>query len=71
MPISINCLCKASPLIPLIRISRTIHPLAREYRNLGRLDEAEAIENEVLRMLKYADADHPIVRQINESRASL
>ena len=45
--------------------------LASEYRKLGRLDEAVAIEDEVLRMLKYADADHPIVRQINESRASL
>ena len=44
--------------------------LASEYRKLGRVDEAEAIENEVLRMLKYADADHPIVRQINESRES-
>ena len=44
--------------------------LASEYRKLGRVDEAEAIEDEVLRMLKYADADHPIVRQINQSRAS-
>ena len=41
--------------------------LAREYRKLGRVQEAEALEAEVLRMLKYADADHPIVRQIRES----
>ena len=45
--------------------------LASEYRKLGRVDEAVAIENEVLRMLKYADADHPVVGQITESRASL
>ncbi len=44
--------------------------LAREYRQLGRIDEAVAIEAEVLRMLKYADADHPIVRQIRASQAS-
>ncbi len=42
--------------------------LASEYRKLGRIDEAEAIEDEVLGMLKYADADHPIVRQIRESK---
>ncbi len=42
--------------------------LASEYRKLGRIDEAEAIEDEVLDMLKYADADHPIVRQIRESK---
>ncbi len=44
--------------------------LASEYRTLGRVDEAEALEDDVLRMLEYADADHPIVRQINASRAS-
>ncbi len=43
--------------------------LAREYRKLGRIDEAVAIEDEVLHMLKYADADHPIVRQIKEARS--
>ena len=44
--------------------------LAREYRKLGRVQEAEAIEAELLRMLTYADADHPIVRQIRESQGS-
>ena len=41
--------------------------LAHEYRQLGRIDEALAIEDTVLHMLKYADDDHPIVRQIRES----
>ena len=43
--------------------------LAREYRRLGRIVEAVAIEDDVLHMLKYADADHPIVLQIREARA--
>ena len=43
--------------------------LAREYRALGRVDEAVAIEDDVLHMLKYADADHPIVLQIRKTRA--
>ena len=42
--------------------------LAREYRKLGRIDEAVAIEDDVLHMLKYADADHPIVLQITATR---
>ena len=41
-----------------------------EYRQLGRDQEAEALEAELLRMLAYADADHPIVRQIRESQDS-
>ena len=45
--------------------------LAREYRTLGRIDEAVAIEDDVLHMLKYADADHPIVLQIREVRTNL
>ena len=44
--------------------------LAREYRKRGRIDDAEAIEAEVLRLLRYADADHPIVRQIREGQTS-
>ena len=43
--------------------------LAREYRALGRLEEAVALEDEVLHMLKFADADHPVVLQIKEARA--
>ena len=42
--------------------------LARVYRALGRIDEAVALEDEVLHMLKYADADHPVVLQIKEAR---
>ncbi len=49
--------------------SRVQARLAREYRKVGRIDEAVAIEDEVLHMLKYADADHPIVLQIKETRA--
>ena len=44
--------------------------LAREYRTLGRVDEAVAIEDDVLHMLKYADADHPIVLQIQEAQSA-
>ena len=44
--------------------------LAHEYRKLGRIAEAVAIEDEVLHMLKYAEDDHPVVRQIRASQAS-
>ena len=43
--------------------------LAHEYRRLGRIQEAEAVEDELLHMLKYADADHPVVLQIKEARS--
>ena len=50
--------------------SRIQARLAREYRKLGRNDDAEAIETDMLRMLRYADDDHPIVRYIQESQTS-
>ena len=43
---------------------------AREYRKLGLVSEAVAIEDDVLHMLKYADADHPVLLQINEARSA-
>ena len=49
--------------------SRVQARLARDYRKVGRVVEAVAIEDDVLRMLKYADADHPIVLRIREARA--
>ena len=45
--------------------------LARDYRRLGRVEEAVEIENEVLRMLRYADADHRVVSQINGARSAM
>jgi DNA-binding winged helix-turn-helix (wHTH) protein/tetratricopeptide (TPR) repeat protein len=44
--------------------------LADLYRKMGRLSEAEHVENDLRKMLVYADADHPIVRALKE-RASL
>ena len=50
--------------------SRIQARLAREYRKLGRNDDAEAIETDILLMLRDADDDHPIVRYIQESQTS-
>ena len=43
--------------------------LAHEYRRLGRIPEAEAVEDVVLHRLTYADVDHPVVLQIKAARA--
>jgi len=40
--------------------------LARLYRKLGRVEDAQKIEAELLSTLRYADADHPILRQIRQ-----
>jgi DNA-binding winged helix-turn-helix (wHTH) protein/tetratricopeptide (TPR) repeat protein len=40
--------------------------LADLYHEMGRLSEAEAVENELRKMLVYADADHPILRELQK-----
>lgn len=40
--------------------------LAQLYRKLGRVEDAKRVEAELLRLLAYADTDHPILRQLKE-----
>jgi DNA-binding winged helix-turn-helix (wHTH) protein/tetratricopeptide (TPR) repeat protein len=40
--------------------------LADLYRKMGRMPEAERVENELRKMLIYADADHPILRELQK-----
>src|SRR5262249_32029715 len=44
--------------------------LADLYRKMGRLSEAEQVENDLRKMLVYADADHPIVRALKVRASS-
>jgi tetratricopeptide (TPR) repeat protein len=44
--------------------------LAEEYRNVGRIAEATATENEVRRLLVYADTDHPLVKRLEAMAGS-
>jgi len=37
--------------------------LAQLYREMGRVEDAHNIETELLRLLTYSDADHPILVQ--------
>jgi hypothetical protein len=43
--------------------------LASLYRKAGRVQEAEQLEAGLRKRLKYADADHPIRRQLRESQS--
>ena len=45
---------------------RTELQLADLYREMGRVPEAETVEDELRKMLIYADADHPIVRELQK-----
>ncbi|HSE98528.1 MAG TPA: hypothetical protein VLD57_09715, partial [Blastocatellia bacterium] len=38
--------------------------LAQMYRRLNRTDDARKVEAELAALLRYADADHPVLRQI-------
>lgn len=40
--------------------------LARDYRKLGRLRLAQAVEADLLKLLAYADVDHPILLEIQK-----
>ena len=40
--------------------------LADLYRTMGRMAEAKQVENELRKMLIYADADHPILRELQK-----
>ena len=42
--------------------------LAQLYRKVGREQEAREIEAELLKLLAYADADHPFLRQLQRSQ---
>ena len=39
------------------------------YRKIGRDEEAREIEAELLKLLAYADPDHPILRQLRATQA--
>lgn len=43
--------------------------LAQLCRQMGRDDDAHKIETELLRLLTYADEDHPILVQLRRMRA--
>ena len=36
------------------------------YREMGRVAEAEQVENELRKILTYDDADHPILRELKK-----
>ena len=42
--------------------------LAEIYREMGRDEDALKIEAELRSMLAYADADHPILRQLDRTK---
>lgn len=44
--------------------------LAHLYRRLNRVKEAQAIENELRKLLAYADADYPILVELNRLQSS-
>ncbi len=44
--------------------------LAEVYRKLGRDEDARRIEEELLKLLAYADPDHPILVQLENLHAS-
>lgn len=43
--------------------------LAQLYRKVGRSDEAQKIEDDLKKMLAYADPDHPLLVQLNQTAA--
>jgi hypothetical protein len=45
--------------------------LAGLYRELGRTAQAKKIEDDLLRALSQADADHPVLLDIRRARASV
>ena len=47
---------------------RTRWQLAEVYRQVGRIDDARTIENELLALLAYADADHPMLLDLQRLR---
>jgi hypothetical protein len=49
--------------------SRNRFQLARLYREIGRVEDAERIDQELLNTLAMADSDHPIVLEIKRLRA--
>ena len=44
---------------------------AEIYREMGRVSEAEKVEEELSKMLTYADPDHPILRELQERQVAL
>ena len=42
--------------------------LARLYRRLGRLQDAEKVEDELRTLLAYADPDYPMLVELNRLR---
>ncbi len=48
---------------------RTRWRLAELYREVGRVDEARAVESELRNLLQYADADHPMLLDLQRLEA--
>ena len=48
---------------------RTELQLADVYRELGRVSEAETVEEELSNLMTYADADHPILRELQNRKS--
>jgi hypothetical protein len=45
--------------------------LAELYRDLGRFDDAERIESDLLRLLEHADPDFAILRELDARRSAV
>jgi hypothetical protein len=44
--------------------------LVRLYRKICQVDEARGVEDQLLKLLALADADHPLVAELKASRAA-
>jgi hypothetical protein len=41
--------------------------LAQLYRQMGRAEDARKVEDQLRRILAYADSDHPVLQQLKHS----
>ena len=48
---------------------RTEAQLADVYREMGRVSEAEKVEEELSKLLTYADPDHPILHELQNRKS--
>ena len=49
---------------------RVLARLAQDYRNVGRVSDAETLEARLRKLLALGDADHPLLGQISQRQAS-
>ena len=55
---------KHTIIYPWLRIQ---FALAQMYRRVGRIEDARTVEVDLLKLLAHADADHPILRELQKS----